>query len=136
MLVAREAVAALPVTVGGVAERLWSGALRQGRLGAAVVAGSWREVGDPGSYLATVLELLGSDSMVDADATVGDAAEVVRSLIGAGATVGEGAAVVESVVAAGAVVGPGAQVRGSVLLGAVEVSAGSEAENARWAVPG
>ena len=128
MIVAREAVASLPLAVGGVAERLWSVALRQGRLGAAVVSGSWSEVGDPRSYLATVLEVLGRRTAVDAGAAVGRGAEVVRSLIGVGGRVGDGAVVVDSVIADGAAVGAGAQVRGSVLLGAVEVEAGSEAE--------
>lgn len=136
MLVAREAVASLPLAVGGVAERLWSVALRQGRLGAAVVAGSWSEVGDPRSYLATVLEVLGQSAAVDVGAEVGRGAEVVRCLVGAGSRVGDGAVVVDSVIADGAAVGAGAQVRGSVLLGAVEVEAGRDVDGVYRAAPG
>lgn len=136
MLVAREAVASLPLATGGVAERLWSPALREGRLGAASVSGSWSEVGEPEAYLDTVLGVLGRRSVVEPGAAVGGGAEVVRSLIGAGGSVGGRAVVVESVVAEGAAVGPGARVEGSVLLGAVEVEAGGEAVGVFRAAPG
>lgn len=135
MLVSREALAAIPHGVGGVAERLWLPALREGRLGAAVVSGSWVEVGDPPAYLAAVLGVLGGCAVVETGASVHPGAEVVRSLVGAGGGVAEGAAVEESVVADGAVVGPGARVRGSVLLGAVAVGAGEEVEGVFRAAP-
>jgi len=135
MLVAREALAALPLAPGGVPERLWSVALRQGRLGAAEVSGSWCEVGDPEAYLGAALEALGGRALVEPGATVRQGAGVVRSLIGAGARVGERAEIVDSVVAEGAVVGTGARVQRSVLLGAVEVEAGRRAEGEYLAAP-
>jgi mannose-1-phosphate guanylyltransferase len=84
------------------------------------VTGAWHEVGEPGAYLAALLDRLRGRSVILPGATVEPGATLVAAFIGAGARVEAGATVVESVVAEGAAVRRGARVRRSVLLGAVQ----------------
>lgn len=119
MLVARDALSALPVRPGAIAENLWRPALAARRLGGVVVTGSWREVGTPPDYLDAVLDGLAGGRVLHPTAEVHPTAGVTAALVGRGARIGAGASVFESVVAEGAVVGPGARLERSVLLGAV-----------------
>ncbi len=129
MIVARAALAAIPLQVGSIYQHLWRPALAAGRLGAAVVTGHWREVGTPRDYQRTAVELLGGRPRVHPAARIDPAAVVASSLVGRDATVAAGAVVAESVVSHGAVVGPGARVIASVVLGPVQVAAGEKVTN-------
>lgn len=126
MVVARAALAAIPLRAGAVYEQLWRPALAAGRLGAAVVSGHWREVGTPRDYQRTVVELLAGRPRLHPSARVDPAAVVASSLVGRDVTVAAGAVVAESVLSHGAVVGPGAKVIGSVVLGPVRVAAAAK----------
>jgi NDP-sugar pyrophosphorylase family protein len=126
MLVSRAALDALPSGAGGVAERLWEPARREGRLGGIVVGGHWREVGTPADYLAAVLGQLHGDRLVHPEARVDGSAVLGSVLIDEKCRIGADSILDRSVVAEGVVVGGGARVVDSVLLGRVEVPDGQE----------
>ncbi len=122
MVVGREALDRLPAGPGEVPESLWAPARRAHRLGAAVIAGRWREVGTPRDYLEAVLARLGDGAVVDPTARVHASARLERAFVGRQVQVGAGAVLRESVVAEGARVGGGARVDRSVLLGPVRIA--------------
>jgi mannose-1-phosphate guanylyltransferase len=135
MVVAREALDRLPAGPGEVPELLWTPARRAHRLGAAVIAGRWREVGTPGDYLEAVLDGLGDSAVVDPTARVHASARVERSLVGRHARVAAGAVLRESVVAEGAELGAEARIHRSVLLGPVRIAPGQTVEGELRALP-
>jgi len=122
MVVSRSAIDTLPAKPGGIPDRLWWPALEAGNLGAAVVCGSWHEVGTPSDYLETVMRRLRGGSSVHPSASADPSAEVKNSFVGRNATVESGAEINQSVVAEGANVGRGARVDHSVILGEIDVS--------------
>ncbi len=124
MLVAREALRALPSGPGETGDLLWAPALERGRMGGAVVGGRWREVGTPGDYRRAVLAALPPEGWIQPGSTVGEGVVVDRSMVGPGCRVEEGARLVGSIVAHGAVVGRETVVRDSILLGPVCVGPG------------
>ncbi len=124
MLVSRSALDRLAVEPSGTADRLWWPAMAAGRLGAAVLAGRWREVGTPAAYLEAVVAELDGVREISPGAAVEADAVVETSLVTAGCRIGRGAVVRGSVLAEGARVGAGAAVESSVLLGGVVVPAG------------
>jgi NDP-sugar pyrophosphorylase family protein len=100
------------------------------RLRGVRVRGSWYDLGDPSSYLASQLAMLrGSGVLLDPLARVERGARVVRSVVGEGARVGAGARVARSLLWEGASVGAGARVSGSVLASRVSIAAGERVEN-------
>jgi NDP-sugar pyrophosphorylase family protein len=124
MVVSRQALDAIPARPCETPDRIWWPALGQGRLGGAVVAGSWREIGTPEDYLSAVLHLLGDDVVVDPTAEVAPSASLSTTYAGRHSRIHEKTEITKSVVAEGAVVREGARVARSVLLGAVEASVG------------
>lgn len=117
MIVSRRLLNEVPSGKGEIGERLWTPARAENRLGGAVVTGHWREVGDPQSYLDTVLALLGDRMVVEDGARVAKGARVKRSLIGRGSVVSRGASVRDSIVSHGAIVASGAELFRSVVVG-------------------
>ncbi len=124
MVVSRQALDALPSAPGEVPAALWEPARAAGRLGGAVVAGHWREVGTPEDYLALVVARLAGTPAVHPTAEVDATAELECALVGAGARVAAGARVVRSAILEGAEVGQGSAVSDAVLVGAVRTAAG------------
>lgn len=129
MAVSREALDALPPTPGETPDRLWFPALTSGKLGGAVISGTWREVGTPADYLAVITEQLAGESLIDPTAFVAPTAVIDASFIGRNARIGDRAVVRGSVAAEGAVVEFDAFVNRTVLLGPVRVSAATAVAN-------
>ena len=125
MVVSRSALDSLPAVPGAVPNRLWWPALEEGKLGGAVVSGTWHEVGTPADYLESAIRHLGGTSRVHPSASVDSSAEVTNSFIGRNATIESGAEIFESVVAEGVTVGPGARVKRSAILGQINLSPNS-----------
>lgn len=125
MLVSAAALASLPSGPAEIMPELWRPALERGRLGAAVVAGHWREVGVPADYLEAALARVPGPPVIDHAARVDPTAAIGRAFIGPGAVVDCDAVVGDSVVSHGAHVGHGARVFRSVLLGRVSVAPGT-----------
>jgi mannose-1-phosphate guanylyltransferase len=124
MALHRDAIDDLPSTPGEIPESLWYPAMSTGKLGGAVVAGRWHEVGNPADYLEATLGRLAGSSVIDRSARVAAGAVVENSFVGRDAAVADGAKIQHSIVAEGAVVGANAAVERSVLLGSIEISAG------------
>lgn len=122
MVVAREALDALPAIPAEIPEILWKRARSEGRLGGVVVTGYWREVGTPADYLEVMLGRLAGTSVIDPTATVGAGTTIENSYIGREAVVSDRAGVADTIIAEGATVGKGATVERSILIGAVEIS--------------
>lgn len=136
MAVARTALDALPSGPGEVPAALWRPAMAAGRLGGAVVAGHWREVGTPADYLELVVSRLQGSSLIHPTARVAGAAELDGALVGAGARIEVGARVSRSAILDGATVTEGSEVADSVLLGAVRSAPGEVVRGAfRVAAP-
>ena len=123
MLISRQALDALAARPGAVSACLWGPALAEKRLGGAVVAGDWREVGTPSEYLDAVLARLDGTGAVHPSAEVHPSASIGSAFIGRGARIGAQAVVREAVIAEGATVGQRARVQRSVLLGEVRADA-------------
>jgi mannose-1-phosphate guanylyltransferase len=136
MLVGAEALAEVPVAPADTWDRLWQPAMAQNRLGGAVVGGYWREVGNPGAYLDTVIAQLDDQPQIAADATVAGNAAIGTALIGPGASIEARSVVAESVVSHGAVVHQGARVIRSVLLGAARAEPDEVVVGTFRAIPG
>jgi NDP-sugar pyrophosphorylase family protein len=124
MAVARTTFDALPAGPGEVPAALWRPAMAAGRLGGAVVAGHWREVGTPADYLALIVNRLAGSSLIHPTARVAGSAVLDRTFVGAGARVEAGARVSRSAILDGATVAEGSEVEDSVLLGAVRSAPG------------
>jgi NDP-sugar pyrophosphorylase family protein len=124
MVVSRQSLDAIPATPCETPDRIWWPALAEGRLGGAVVAGDWREIGTPEDYLSAVLHVLGAGKVVDLTAEVARSARLRAAYVGRHSRIHEDTEITESVVAEGAAVREGARVVRSVLLGAVEASVG------------
>jgi NDP-sugar pyrophosphorylase family protein len=124
MVVSRQALDTIPATPCETPDRIWWPALAEGRLGGAVVAGDWREIGTPEDYLSAVLRLLGAERVVDPTAEVARSARLRAAYVGRHSRIHEDTEITESVVAEGAAVREGARVVRSVLLGAIEASVG------------
>ncbi len=117
MVVSREALDGLPSSPGETPDRLWFPALDTGRLGGALVAGEWREVGTAADYLAVVSEQLAGRNVIHPTAAVASTAVINASLIGRNAIIGDRAVIHGSVVAEGASVAADSVVTTSVFLG-------------------
>jgi NDP-sugar pyrophosphorylase family protein len=128
MLVSRAALDSLQPTPSEIGDRLWRPALAEGRLGASVVGGHWREVGTPSDYLDVALSQLGEKTSIHATASVAAGATLERVLVGAGTSIGAGSKIFESVVGEGARVSGGTLIRRSVVLGALTVGDGETVE--------
>jgi len=124
MVVSRRSLNAIPIAKCEIPDHIWRPAQADGRLGGAVIAGSWREIGTPQDYLAAVLHLVGTRQVVHPTAEVAVSARLGAVLIGRGSRIHESTELFDSVVAEGAVVRSGVRVVRSVLLGSVETSAG------------
>ncbi len=122
MLISQQLLKTLPVTTGDTMELLWQPALRQGRLGGAVVSGQWREVGTPTAYLNAVHSQLNGQCRIDEFATVANQATLDATFVGPDTLIEAGATVSASVISHGAIVRSGARITGSVLLGPVEAT--------------
>jgi len=123
MAVHRDALDALPATPGEIPVVLWNPAQRERKLGGIVVAGHWREVGTPASYLEVMLLRLAGTTWIHPSARISAGASIRNSFVGRGTVVSDRVRIEESVIAEGVLIGKGALVTRSVLLGAVEVAA-------------
>lgn len=121
MAVHRNAIDKLPSTPGEIPDNLWYPAMSTGRLGGAVVAGHWCEVGTPADYLEVTLGRLAGSTVIDRSARVAAGAVVENSFVGRDAAVADGAKIRNSIVAEGATIGENARVERCVLFGAVAV---------------
>jgi NDP-sugar pyrophosphorylase family protein len=135
MVVSRSALDSLPAVPGAVPKRLWWPALEEGKLGGAVVSGTWHEVGTPADYLETVMRHLGGTSQVHPSASVDPSATITNSFIGRDATVEGGAEIIASVIGEGAVVSRGASIHHSVVLGALRISVRASVDGQYLAEP-
>jgi NDP-sugar pyrophosphorylase family protein len=124
MVVHRDALEDLPAAPGEIPTTLWNLAQSEERLGGLVVAGHWREIGNPTDYLEVMLDRLAGTEIVEPSAEIGLQASIVNSYVGRDAVIGEGTAIEDSIVAEGAVIGEKATVERSVLLGAVNIAPG------------
>jgi len=73
------------------------------------------DVGTPADYLAAVLNLAGTDVVIEGDSVVDPSAVLSRSVVWSGARVGAGARLTDCVVLSGAEVPAGATATGSVI---------------------
>ncbi len=120
-LLGPEVVAGLPSHRADMGP-VWRRLMAAGRLRGVVLAGTWREAGDPEAYRRLVNDVVRDSPWVDDGADVEATATVTASAVGRGCAVGSGAVVDASVLTAGATVGPHATVRRCVLA-AVTVAA-------------
>lgn len=121
MVVSREALDALPVEPGSTPARLWEPARADGRLGGALLAGSWFEVGTPPDYMAAVQASLSGANAVDPSSEIDDSAVVTSSYLGHAVRIGAASTVSHSAAVAGVRIGRGARVVRSILVGPVEI---------------
>lgn len=124
MIVSRQALDTIPSRPCEIPDRIWWPALAEGRLGGALLTGSWREIGTPEDYLSTVLLHLDERNAIDPTAEIAPSARLRTAYAGRHARIDDSTEVSHSVIAEGAVVKRGARVVRSVLLGAVETSVG------------
>jgi NDP-sugar pyrophosphorylase family protein len=129
MVVSREALDALPVGPGSTPARLWEPARAAGRLGGALLAGTWSEVGTPHDYLAAVRQRLAGRSEVDPTAVVDPSAQLHGSFVGERVQVNAGSTVTDSIVVCRARLGCDVSVHRSVLLGPVDIPDGELVED-------
>jgi NDP-sugar pyrophosphorylase family protein len=124
-----EIVASLPAPPAEM-DSVWHVLRRQGRLRGVVVAGSWREAGNPAAYRQLVVDLLGGETWAHARANVAEGAETSGSAVGAGCHVAKGATIHGSVLTAGAFVAGGCTVHRCVVAGPAVVGRGTRIADA------
>jgi NDP-sugar pyrophosphorylase family protein len=107
---------------------LWRRLIGAGRLRGVVLAGRWREAGDPEAYRALVVDRLAGGSWIDPGAELGPRARLVASALGRSCRVGEAALLERSVVTAGAAIGAGCVLHECVVAGRVRVPDGRRLE--------
>ncbi|KDA54859.1 hypothetical protein EG19_03395 [Thermoanaerobaculum aquaticum] len=101
----------------------WQPLMAGGRLFGVVVAGEFREAGDPAAYWQLVMEALAGTSFVHALASVSPSAHVEPTMVAAGARVCDHARLSRCVLLPGADVGSGADLSHSVVAGPVPAGA-------------
>jgi NDP-sugar pyrophosphorylase family protein len=122
-LLGARVVASLPPPPAEMAP-VWDELRRRGRLHGAVVAGDWREAGDPAAYRSLVVGLLAATGRAHPEAALGDGVRLDGSWVGARCAVGDGAELAGSVVIAGAEVGAGCRLAGCVVAAGARVDDG------------
>ena len=127
-------VAGLPAPPGEMPP-VWDALRRRGQLRGVVLAGSWREAGNPRAYFDLVRALLAGGSWVHPAATVDPTSRLAGSAVSARCRVGAGTILERCVVTAGAVVGAGCVVRDCLVFGPVTLEDGGSWSD-RMVLPG